>query len=146
MKRLIAISPPRLSHDYYLASEKRDQFLAHYQQAEELVAAGDGEALFNVQTPLPFLVSATSFIDKYGPAEKYNFLKYLDRLRIPTLFSFGSIELDEVNFRGLPDAIAAAAKPDQKIQTVTIAGANHVYTGQIDELAYKLRSWLAATA
>jgi dienelactone hydrolase len=144
VKRLIAISPPRLSHKYYLASENREEFLAHLRQAEQLVAAGQGETLMNIQTPLPFLVSATSFIDKYGPAEKYNFLRYLDRLKVSALFTFGGIELEDVNFRGLPEAIIAAASPTQNIQVVTIAGANHVYTGQIEELAYKIRSWLAA--
>jgi pimeloyl-ACP methyl ester carboxylesterase len=145
VKRLIAISPPRLSHEYYVASEKREEFLAHLRQAEQLVAAGQGETLINIHTPLPFLVSAASFIDKYGPAEKYNFLRHVDRLKVPALFTFGGIELEEVNFRGLPEAMAAATSPTQNIQVVTIAGANHVYTGQIEELAYKIRSWLAAT-
>ncbi len=105
---------------------------------------GHGDALMNISTPLPFLVSAASFIDKYGPDEKYNFLQSIDRLKLPTLFAFGGVELEEVNFRGLPEAIASAASTTQNIQVVTIAGANHVYTGQIDELAYKIRSWLAA--
>jgi len=62
---------------------------------------------------------------------------------VPTLFVFGGIELEEVNFRGLPDAIGAAATPGQNVRVVTIAGANHIYTGQTEELAYKLRAWLA---
>ncbi len=111
IKRVIAISPPRLSHQYYLASEKRDEFTAHLRQAEELVAAGQGDTLMSIQTPLPFLVSAASFIDKYGPEENYNFLRYIDRLKIPVLFAFGGIELEEVNFRGLPEAIESAKSP-----------------------------------
>ncbi|HZZ30088.1 MAG TPA: alpha/beta fold hydrolase [Pirellulales bacterium] len=141
--RLVAISPPRLSHAHYLSSEKRDEFLAHYRLAQEHLAAGHGEALMEIKTPLPFLVSAASFIDKYGPEEKYNFLRELDRINLPTLFAFGDVELQEMNFRGLPEAILAAASPAQNIRVVTIAGANHIYTGQIDELAHKIRAWLA---
>jgi pimeloyl-ACP methyl ester carboxylesterase len=142
LSRLIAISPPRLSYSHTLSSHKRDEFLAEYRLAQEHVAAGHGEAF--IDRPFWFLVSAASFLDKYGPDEKYNFLHDVDRLTLPTLFVFGGLELEEVNFRGLPDAIPAAApNAAQKISVVTIAGANHIYTGQIDELSHKLRAWLA---
>src|SRR5436190_600360 len=58
VKRLVAISPPRLSYAYYLASERHDEFKAHYDTAREHVAAGRGETLMEIRTPLPFLVSA----------------------------------------------------------------------------------------
>jgi pimeloyl-ACP methyl ester carboxylesterase len=145
LRRLIAISPPRLSHAYYLESEKREEFLAQYRMAKEHAAAGHGEALMEIKTPLSFLVSAASFLDKYGPEEKYNFLREIGRLNVPTLFVYGSVELEEVGFRGLPEAISAATSLDaaEKISVVSVAGANHVYTGQIDELSHKVRAWLA---
>jgi alpha/beta superfamily hydrolase len=93
-----------------------------------------------------FLVSAASFLDKYGPEEKYNFLRELDRLSLPTLFVYGGGELDDDSFRGLPDDISASvAGTSKKISVVTIVGANHVYTGQIDELSHKVRAWLATS-
>jgi len=141
LARLVAISPPRLSHSHYLASEKREEFLTQYRLAQEHVAAGRGDAL--IERPLWFLASAASFIDKYGPDEKYNFLRELNRLHLSTLFAFGGLELQEANFCGLPEDISAAVSPAQNIQVVTIAGANHIYTGQIDELAHKIRAWLA---
>jgi pimeloyl-ACP methyl ester carboxylesterase len=144
IQRLIAISPPRLSHHYYLESERREEFSAHYKTAQEHVAAGRGETLMNITVPLPFMVSATSFLDKYGPEEKYNFLRYLKQLQLPTLFDFGGVELEEVNFRGLAEAAVEGALPGQNIQSVTIEGANHVYTGRIEELSFKIRAWLAA--
>ena len=109
------------------------------------MAAGHGETLMEIRTPLPFLVSAASFIDKYGPEEKYNILNEIGRLSLPTLFVYGEVELAEVAFRGLPEAISAVAPPGaaEKISVITIAGANHVYTGQIDELSHKIRAWLA---
>lgn len=143
VKRLVAISPPRLSYAYYLASERHDEFKAHYDTAREHVAAGRGETLMEIRTPLPFLVSAASFVDKYGPEEKYNILRQIGRISVPALLVFGGIELEEVNFRGLPEAIASSAA-GQNLHVVTIAGANHIYTGQVEELSYKLRAWLAA--
>jgi pimeloyl-ACP methyl ester carboxylesterase len=145
LKRLMAISPPRLSYSYYLESERRDEFEAHYRTAQEHIASRRGETLMEIRTPLPFLVSAASFVDKYGLEEKYNILRQIGRISVPALFAFGGVELEEVNFRGLPEAIGAAAKSGQNVRVVTIAGANHIYTGQIEELAHKLRAWLAGT-
>jgi pimeloyl-ACP methyl ester carboxylesterase len=142
--RLVAISPPRLSYSYFMESAKREQFSEHYRTAQEHMEAGRRDALFEIKIPGPFLVSAASFLDKYGPEEKYNFLRQVVELRVPTLFTFGGIELEEVSFQGLPEAISEAALAGQNIRTVTIAGANHVYTGQIEELSYKIRAWLAA--
>ena len=144
IKRLVAISPPRLSHEFYCNSERRDEFLEHYRTAQELMQAGRGETLMEIKTPLPFLVSAASFLDKYGPDEKYNFLKHLDRITMPTLFVFGEVELAELNFRGLAETVAEGTLPAQNVRVVTVGGANHVYTGRLDELSHKLRSWLAA--
>jgi dienelactone hydrolase len=143
MTRLVAISPPRLSHSYYVASENGDAFLAQYHMAEKHVATGRGETLLEFNFPIEFIFSAANYLDKYGPEEKYNFLKHIDRLQVPTLFLFGSVEIEEVNFRGLPEAVAGAASPAQRIQVATISGANHVYTGQIDALSHKIRAWLA---
>lgn len=146
MQRLIAISPPRLSHSYFIASEKRDEFLAEFAEAEGRFKAGDGGALLDVKVPLPFMFSAGSYLDKYGRDEKYNFLRQIDRLKLPTLFAFGGIEVErEMPFRGLPEAVTDAASPAQPIHVVTIAGANHVYTGQVEELSYKVCAWLAST-
>jgi hypothetical protein len=144
VKRLVAISPPRLSYSYYLESERRDEFKSHYDTAQGYVAAGRGETLIEIRTPLPFLVSAASFVDKYGPEEKYNILRQIGQISMPALFVFGGIELEEVNFRGLPEAIASSAATGQNLNVVTVAGANHIYTGQIEELSYKLRAWLSA--
>jgi pimeloyl-ACP methyl ester carboxylesterase len=144
VKRLIAISPPRLSHQYYLNSEHREEFLTQYHAAEQAVAAGDRDRLLDVAFPLKFLFSAANYLDKYGPAERFNVLNQIDKLRLPSLFVFGEVELTDANFRGLPEAVAAAASPTQEIQVVTIGGANHSYTGQIDELSYKIRAWLTA--
>jgi pimeloyl-ACP methyl ester carboxylesterase len=144
VKRLVAISPPRLSYTDYLESERRDEFKAHCDTARDHVAAGRGETLIEIRTPLPFLVSAASFVDKYGPEEKYNILRQIGQIGVPSLFVFGGIELEEVNFRGMPEAIASSAATGQNLNVVTVAGANHIYTGQIEELSYKLRAWLSA--
>ncbi len=145
VKRLIVVSPPRLAHGYYLASEQKETFQSHYREAERHVAAGKADELMNIRFPLPFLVSAASFLEKYGPDEKYNFLRYLKQIAAPVLFTFGTVELEEVNFRSLPEAIEEVNESRQNIRVVTVEGANHAYTGKIDELSHNIRSWLAAS-
>lgn len=145
VSRLIAISPPRLSHSYFVTSDKREEFLSEFAAAEAEFKAGRPNSLLDVKVPLPFLFSAASYLEKYGPDEKFNFLRQLDQIRLPTLFVYGGLEVErEMPFRGLPEAITEAASPTQSIRVVTIAGANHVYTGQVEELSYKIRAWLAA--
>jgi pimeloyl-ACP methyl ester carboxylesterase len=144
VKRLVAISPPRLSYSYFLASEKREEFLTEFAEAESQNKAGRPNALLDVKIPLPFLFSAASYLEKYGPDEKFNFLRLIDQINLPTLFVFGGLEVErEMPFRDLPEAAAEAASPVQSIRVITIAGANHVYTGQVEELSYKVRAWLA---
>ena len=64
---------------------------------------------------------------------------------MPVLFTFGTVELEEVNFRSLPEAIEEVNESRQNIRVVTVEGANHAYTGKIDELSHNIRSWLAAS-
>jgi pimeloyl-ACP methyl ester carboxylesterase len=145
VKRLIAISPPRLSYSYFVASEKREEFLAEFAAAESQIEAGHPNALLDVKIPLPFLFSAGSYLEKYGPDEKFNFLRMIDQIELPTLFAFGGLEVErEMPFREMPEAVTNAVSPRQPIRLVTIAGANHVYSGQVEELSYKIRAWLAA--
>jgi hypothetical protein len=145
VSRLVLISPPRLSYSHFLTTEKRDQFLGYYRQAEQLVAAGQGETLFEIKIPLSFLVSAESFLDKYGQDEKYNFLRQLDRLNVPCLCTFGSLEVaQEIAFTGLPEEVGEIAAKQSNLRVITVAGANHIYTGQIEALATNILAWLGS--
>jgi pimeloyl-ACP methyl ester carboxylesterase len=88
-------------------------------------------------------VSAEGFVDKYGPAQRYDVLSLLDSIACPMLFTYGSAELDRsVAFRGMPDALEAAAKHGANLQVAVVAGADHVYSGAYAELAARIQSWL----
>jgi hypothetical protein len=143
---LCAISPARLSHDYFCASPAADEFRATLARAHELVEAGQGETLMDVEFPVPYVVTAAGYLDKYGPGERFNVLTYIGRLRLPTLFVFGSSEVqNHVAFRGLPEAIEAAAQgppPHPLVNVAVIAGGDHVYSGVRSELLARLERWL----
>ena len=65
-----------------------------------------------VSFPLPYYVTAAGYVDRYGPEERYNVLGHLAAMRQPTLVTFGSAELANAAFAGLPEAIdALVAQP-----------------------------------
>ena len=48
-----------------------------------MVKAGQGDELFTSKFPFPLLITAAGYIDKYGPAERYNLLKFAADLALP---------------------------------------------------------------
>ncbi len=144
---LVAISPPRLSYSYFCQTSRADGFLQTYAAAEALVRADRGDELLLVKFPLPYHVSASGYIDRYGPQERYNVLRLLDRVKCPTLVTYGSSEVQgDFAFRDMPEAIEKLATAENSLQVAVIAGADHIYTGLHDTLAARITSWLRRLA
>src|SRR5262249_37894266 len=103
---LIAISPPRLSYSVFCSGPPGAAFLETYRQAEHLVDNEQPGALMEVSLPLPFVVTAAGYLEKYGPDEHYNFLNFAAGAACPTLFTFGSLEVESnMAFHGVPEAL-----------------------------------------
>lgn len=137
----IAISPPRLSHTWFRSSHAGATFAALFDVAERLVREGRPEQLLDIEFPLPTLVSAAAYLDKYGPAERYNLLHWVDKIAVPTHFFFGSDELvDNVAFTGLPEALTSLLGP--RASVAVIPGANHFYVGKLPDLAARVLALL----
>jgi pimeloyl-ACP methyl ester carboxylesterase len=140
---LVAVSPPRLSYSHFRASPRGEEFRRIFAMADEHVRAGRGGELLHVTFPLSYYVSAAGYVDRYGPAERYDVVKQLDRVRCPTLVTYGSSEVQsEVAFRGMPGAAEKLATAANSLQVAVIAGADHIYTGCHDALAGRIVSWL----
>jgi dienelactone hydrolase len=140
--RLVAISPPLLSHSRFAASDRGAEFMETYQRARMLVDAGEPDALLDVRLPLPFVVTAAGYVEKYGPDERYNYVRFIDRVGCPVLLTLGEVEAAQnMAFRGAAAAVAQAA-PAVKVEMV--AGADHFYTGVREQLVACVESWLRA--
>ncbi|MEO8495898.1 MAG: alpha/beta hydrolase family protein [Planctomycetota bacterium] len=147
--KVLAASPPRLSQAAFQAGPRSHDFFESLSTAKQHVKEGRPEHLITAKFPFPLLISAASYVDKYGD-ERYNILKFVSQVACPTLFTYGSIELAHggIAFAGLPDAIQQAVSETQtagrsKVDVVTIADADHFYTGKHDELAGVAATWLA---
>ena len=140
---VIAASPPRLSYSAFMSAEESSTFFESFSTADQMTKAGRGDDLFTSKFPFPLLITASAYIDKYGPAERYNILKFAADVPCPALFTYGSKELEQggIAFAGLPEALLSLPHPDRR-QVAVVAGADHLYTGVGDDLAAAMTTWL----
>jgi dienelactone hydrolase len=137
---VLAISPPRLAHSVFRSSERSAVFLADFHRAGQLVHAGEPEALLPVSLPLPMIITAGGYVEKYGPDERYNFLRFLDRVPSPVLLTLGGIEAEtNMAFQGVAEAVAQAAL---QVRVEVVPGADHFYRGVRKELVRRIEAWL----
>jgi pimeloyl-ACP methyl ester carboxylesterase len=142
---VIALSPPRLSYSWFCTSPQGPEFLATYTEAERQVEAGQPAALLDLKLPLPFVVAAGGYVEKYGPEERYNYLRWLAGVPCPMLITFGSIEVENnMAFRGAPEALAELASLKGRLTCQTFPGGDHFYSGVRAELAAGMEAWLRA--
>ena len=140
---VIAISPPRLSYSWFCASPEAETFLTTYREADALVQAGRPAALLDVQLPLHFVITAAGYVEKYGPDERYNYLKFLNGVRCPTLITLGEMEIDSnAAFRSAPDAIRELRRGN--ITVAPIPWADHLYSAARAEVIGCIDNWLLA--
>lgn len=147
VRALIAISPPRLSNSIFRASAHGPEFSTAFDAAQALVDARRGDTLIESTFPLPYIVSAAGYVDKYGPHERYHILHLLAEVQLPTLLVYGSEEVARnIAFAGLPEAIESLPPPNDHRRVALIAGADHFYAGARSELLARLERWLRKLA
>lgn len=140
---VIAVSPPRLSYTAFTHAQESGVFFESMSIARELAKEGDGDELFTAKFPFPLLISANSYIDKYGPAERYNILEFTQLVRCPLLFTYGTKELSQggIAFAGLPEALNKLPTHAPR-DVAEISDADHFYTGVQAQLAERVGEWL----
>lgn len=140
---VVGISPPHLSYGWFCESEQRGRFLSHYEQAEKFAEAGKSTELIEVALPLPMVISAGGYLDKYGPQEKYNYLTFIAAVRCPILVLVGEIEVARnVAFQQVPTRLAELAQKRGNLAHQIIPGADHFYTGVRDQAWSALENWM----
>ena len=141
---IVAISPPRLAFRNFLDSSDSLRFQHDYDAAARLVDSAKGDTLLEVSCPISMIISAAAYLDKYGPEEKYDLLKFVGRISCPMLFTFGSLELESgaAAFTGLRDAIEELGNLGAPIHCTTVQRANHFYDGTRERLCDELVGWL----
>jgi pimeloyl-ACP methyl ester carboxylesterase len=143
----VASSPPRLAFQTRGAGDEGAPLVADYERARSLVDSGAGETVFALsdQTALA-LGTARTFIDKYGPEDRYDILKHLPNVPAPILVTVGSLE-QQLSFRAHRTELPALAAGVPNLKFALVDGADHQYTGVVDSLQKAALSFIrAATA
>jgi pimeloyl-ACP methyl ester carboxylesterase len=141
---VVALSPPRLSYSWFCSSPEGPHFLTTYREAERLMQQNRPNALLEVNLPLPFVITAAGYCEKYGPEERYNYLQFLPGVACPVLVTFGSIEVqNNMAFRGAPEALQEVRR-QQPLAVETISGGDHFYGAVRQELSDRVQRWLQA--
>lgn len=142
VRSIVAISPPQLSYSMIQKSKHRKQFDEIMLTAKETADQGFGNQLMDVRFPFPMVISAAAYIDKYGEAEQFNILRFIDDVEQPVLFVYGAIELGSAMFAGLPDLVTQI-RPEHLATTVQIVdGGNHNYHKRETELSSLVIHWV----
>ena len=126
---VVALSPPRLSYAWFHSSPEGPRFREDFETAERHVAAGRPEALMEVRLPLPCVMTAGGYVEKYGPEERYNYLRFAAAVPCPTLVTFGGVEAENnMAFRGAAEALRPLAERHGRMRVEVVPRADHFYS------------------
>ncbi len=139
---LIPISPVRLSYSYYMASKDTEEFQGIIGRANELVAQGKPNELLEVNFPISSYFSAAAYLDKHGPAERYNLVTLAPGIKVPMLVVGGELET-HTRLRDLPRDMVQAAVNSPQAEYVIIEGGNHALVNRKNEAMAAILGWLA---
>lgn len=143
---VIPISPVRLSYSYYMASKDAREFQGIINRADQLEAEGKAnELMMDVRFPILQPFSAASYLDKHGPAERYNLVTLAPNIRIPMFVVAGSLET-HTRLRDIARDMALAAVNSPKAEYLVIEGGDHSLNNRRKECSAAVLNWLASLA
>ena len=142
---VVPVSPVRLSYSYYLESEDAEEFRANLETAQHLIDDGDPDGVFRVNFPIPQFFSASSYLDKHGPFEKYNLINLADRIRVPVLAINGSRET-HTRLKGMAQDLARDAVNSPRASAIMVDEGEHSLVNRTAEASVAVLQWLAAFA
>lgn len=140
---IIGVSPPRFCHERLAAGARGERFRAEFDRMQELMAQGQGEALVPVTQPLPFVATPAGYVEKYGPDDRYDFVRYLPQIACPVLILIGSESaVHSSAFDGLAESLHALHSTCPHVECQVIAGANINYANDPQASFERGAKWL----
>ena len=137
------LSATRLCYNKFLESAGAKLFQKWISRAEELIAAGRGDELMQVEFPFPTWITASAYRDKYGPEDRYDWLPLVDWISIPVLLLYGERELsDNMAFHGLWDDVTRETAGRSNYEIDIVKNADHFYSGVNRQAAEALSGWI----
>jgi pimeloyl-ACP methyl ester carboxylesterase len=139
----IAASPPRLSYSAFLLDPDGEEFKGYVAVAKAKLDGGDPRGLIDAALPVPFLGSAATYYDKYGPEEQVNILTHLPKVRLPLLAFHGTEEpAAELPMRGVLEELTELAGELPNFSHSIIPNGDHFATGLRPYVWGVVRDWM----
>ncbi len=140
---IVGVSPPRFCHRKFQADERCEPFRRDFAAALRHIAEGCPETPMTVTQPLPLVITARGFFEKYGPDDPLDYLPILSELDLPKLIVLGgdSVEHNPA-FGGLPDDLAPLVADNPLLSAELISGADINYRHDPAEPWRRIREWL----
>ncbi len=145
VRTVIPISPVRLSYAYYMESPDAKEFQGYLERADQMESEGRAQELMKAEFPIPQYFSAASYLDKHGPAERYNLVTLAPRIKVPLFIVAGSLET-HTRLRDMARDLALAAVNSPRAEHIIIDGGNHALQNRKQEAALAVLNWLASLA
>ena len=142
---VIPISPVRLSYSYYMESENAEEFKNIIERADQMEAEDRALELMEVRFPIAQMFSAASYLDKHGPAERYNLVSLAPRITVPMLVMGGEQET-HTRLRDCPRDMVTAAVNSPRAEYHIVPGGNHSLLNSMDKASARVLEWLASLA
>ena len=96
-----------------------------------------------VRLPLPCVMTAGGYVEKYGPEERYNYLRFAADAPCPVLVTLGGVEVENnMAFRGAAEALRPLAARHGRMRVQVVAGADHFYSAARGEVTAGVVAWL----
>jgi len=126
---IVCLSPPWFSHEHWINHPDADPFRESFDRAVQLVREGRSDELMPCRQPLPMLVTASAFVEKYGPDDRYDIVRLLPQLTCPVLVAIGSNTVESSPaFDSLPDEARRLADQDHAVTLLVIDGEDMSYS------------------
>ncbi len=142
---VIPVSPVRLSYSYYMESEDAEEFQRIIQQAGLMEAEDKALELMTVNFPIPETFTAAAYLDKHGPAERYNLVTLAPRVKMPMFILAGSLET-HTRLRDIAQDLALAAVNNPRAEYLIVDGGRHGLGNRSNEASEAVLTWLASLA
>lgn len=140
---VVPISPVRLSYSYYMESADAEEFQGIIRKADQMEAEDRAMELIQVDFPISQLFSAASYLDKHGPAERYNLVTLASGIKVPIFVLGGSLET-HTRLKDMARDLALAAVNSPRSEHIIIEGGNHGLNNKKQEASEVVFNWLAS--
>ncbi len=140
---VLGLSATRLNYDRLIKSSGREKFQRMIDTAHDMLESDRGKDLMKVDFPFATWMTAAAYLEKYGPASRYDWFGFAERVDLPALLLFGELELKKkAAFSGMEDDLKELTAVQPNFHSGIIEGADHYYSLRYDAMWNAVERWL----